>query len=964
MAAESLPKSGDGHWTPADVAWDKGNKDGGAAAAAGAPRVARAARALKSQVVQEADAQDKAREAELFGVETAEVAAAAAASLWADAATDALGENMGDEKQPWDENADPFPALTDYYKRAASTGSKMQAGRFFQIAGAAGECSDDGHVSKWAARKMCIICLDLNHQMKECPMLRCPYCYRTGHAAEDCPDFAKSGETIEALEKLQNEAITAMKGKVLTNEEKEEAGEDGEDAEKFAEGAECTVCGDTGAFKLPVRCVTCGNVGVGHVNCADAPGVKDARDPAEVHAQAVAAARFFAIEAETTPWARWAHAKDPNSEDAEEPEGEEKQGQADDNNASSPAAFEKAVLRVLADEGTSAAEREKLISAPAASVAVAARNLQCFRAVMPAPSRGLPPVLSSSGWWLSHLPVAPQSAYALLNGALWGVLLPIAVLVVLLESIPPDLALSDGTTPPRKSGHFALISSYFRWREGRETGISRRFGADFFWEAVDQRVTLACKHAQQLLGYDGDDAAFDEMDGELMDVRRDDGRPWTLASAVGGSEVSSRWSRFLAAVATAWPPQPGSKHGEWVIRTEAGDGQPALETVVSPQFALVFGQEPEVVQSSPCEVEIKGVRMSVTGGEGAFEEALALRQDLADRLELSVEKASGEGRDTAGAMMDETDVTQALNFLRSSAGQLVPASSSTWVIGGVPPRGKDAGADMIRYLGRDPKEIGDAVASTAAPAAAAAPVARVRRVVPAAPAAPPAAGFAATPMETGDLGDEDVEMAGSSSSSLDEWAAALAAAALLRVLKRHAVANEDFDLAAQMKDAEAAVTGIATECSKRGASGGESKAAMLERLAQRKRKAIDQEDFDLAAKLKKREVEVANQPDPPSSAELQRLAAEKAAAVEAEDYDLAASLRKRQQELEAALKSGVDAPVRRAAALVAGGAKERNQVLRVAGGVGDGLFDSAVAVAAADDAVWKEARAEVNKSSK
>jgi len=94
-------------------------------------------------------------------------------------------------------------------------------------------------------------------------------------------------------------------------------------------------------------------------------------------------------------------------------------------------------------------------------------------------------------------------------------------------------------------------------------------------------------------------------------------------------------------------------------------------------------------------------------------------------------------------------------------------------------------------------------------------------------------------------------------------------------------------------------------------------------LKRRKQEAVENEDFDLALEVKRREADVAKRleqarqscqaqsgggsggaPDPALVAELEGLKAQKAQAVEQEDFALAAELRKRERAVEQQLQSG------------------------------------------------------------
>eukprot|EP00747_Dinoflagellata_sp_TGD_P067906 gnl/TRDRNA2_/TRDRNA2_155491_c1_seq3.p1 gnl/TRDRNA2_/TRDRNA2_155491_c1~~gnl/TRDRNA2_/TRDRNA2_155491_c1_seq3.p1 ORF type:complete len:219 (+),score=79.63 gnl/TRDRNA2_/TRDRNA2_155491_c1_seq3:188-844(+) len=149
---------------------------------------------------------------------------------------------------------------------------------------------------------------------------------------------------------------------------------------------------------------------------------------------------------------------------------------------------------------------------------------------------------------------------------------------------------------------------------------------------------------------------------------------------------------------------------------------------------------------------------------------------------------------------------------------------------------------------------------------------------------------------------------------------------VLNCRKRKAAEMEDFDLAHNVKQHEAAAgkrlaaaknrflhtaTGAANGT---GTVGGDDDLAVkLQELEQRKRKAVEDEDFDLAAELKGKQRELEEQKrrrteqqacsQGADDEELARVRAQKLAAVEAENFELAAQLRRRELELSKRLPS-------------------------------------------------------------
>mmetsp|Transcript_77798 Transcript_77798/g.252097 ORF Transcript_77798/g.252097 Transcript_77798/m.252097 type:complete len:1046 (-) Transcript_77798:465-3602(-) len=948
----------------------------------------------------------------------AEVDLPAGAGLWAEvegSADDLLG-GAQEEDAPGDEGIlppgivhripevseeDPFPALTQYFAAPHTLKSdrwRPRFNRYFDASNANAECSDDGHLTRWAARVLCVICLDMSHQMRDCPHRRCGLCFQTGHGAMECPQFNEVEGVQAGVEQCKLDALRSLGGTEApaegTHATQAEGGQAASDAmaeggagdasfgsggaageatsaaDSVAGGGSDSIASDGVGSSLAaqpqVRCAACGACGVGHVNCSSPPRYDFLNEAIAEVADETPQAAFFATDDVVATFGRWT--RPVEAETWATPSVLALPGGRNPGSVPISTSLESALLRFLnAGAGSEGPWREALASAPASSLRAAARRLGRMRALVPGLGQGCVPEVTSLGWWMSQLPVPPQVACALLHGALWGVLLPIAVLVVLLESVPPDLVLSDGTTPPRNSGHFALIAAYFRWREGRQTGFARRFWADFFWEAVDQRVIAICKHTQQALGYDGDDAAFEEMDGELMDVRRNDGRPWTLASALGGTEASPRWARFCAALAAAFPPQLRGKRGGWVVCTDAGEGSPRLETVVSSGHALIFGPRvPELLTSRPLQVQVDGIRGTLCGGEGAFEEALAIRQRFSERVEQAIDSTSGAEGPMA-PVMDEPDIAMALEYLRGSSGDLAPAAQG--------------GAELARDIW---DELGDSIFDVLGRAhedgakgkvGAAALASKLKgNSLPSKPLSEPepnaCAPLAAPQLQSPHAGqrvsddkmDDEVEEGEEhqDGSNLGRWALALAGLALFEVLKNRSIEAEDYDLSAQLQSGESSLTTSAAECRERAvADGTADRASALDRLARRKRKAVEDEDFDLAARIKRREVSLSTQPEPPKSGELERLLLEKAEAVAAEQYDRAAAVRKRQCTLEAAWGSFEASAFSRAASLAADG-QGRSRVLQA---VVETNHEAGLA-GSVDDCVWDKVHQELRVKAK
>jgi len=836
-----------------------------------------------------------------------------------------------------------YPLLLEYAKQPAS---RRRHGRYFSSGGL--HYSNDGHPVRELSRISCHLCFSFSHKMGCCPFSRCRVCFNTGHVAYECPDIFEGPVIAEALQTCADAALTAG--------------------------------GD-------IRCVACGLQGPGHANCSVPPPLPEMDD--------IETAEEVEKDEKNKELSQDGQERDQGvdgKDDEEEMEQEEEEvvdafarwgepvpapgGVTVSGTGRTGGGLDVAVLRLLS-QGTDPEGpwHQDLRNAPTDAVACAAHGLLQLGALVPGPSRGFAPHLTTLGWWLAPLPLPPAMSCVLLHSALWGVLLPAAAMVVLLDSAPPEIALQDVDMPPRKSGHYALAAAYFRWREGRETKLSQRFCSRLFWESVDSRVVAVCKHAQQMLGYDGDDAAFEVMDGELMDVRRRGSRPWTLASALG-SETSPRWARFRAAICAAFPPQPGRGTGEWVAHEPIGEETSSLRTTVESNYAVLFAHaELKPVGDSHSEFEIAGVRGVMCGGEGAFEEAQALRQEYADRVSLALEGAGGElPRLTT---MDDGIAYQVLRFLRDPAGEVVLTEQRSRQFIDAEALGTNCDLGVLSLLRGSAEKCrhgGNGTESAELPTVFRAPSGvAYGRLVPASSSSELAAGVFthhsprtskhAFPtddyayVECRSISPGSEGKADTMSVVLSEWSAALVEIHLLRCLKGRAVAREDYRLASELKSHEAAVEQAL-------AKGRESALvryapaceAALRRLAGRKRKAVEDEDFDLAARLKRREMKLEARPKPPSAGEIERVVAEKRKSVEAENFGRAAALKARQTQLEVEQRHFEEALTVCAADHATALANDRfgrNSLLNGSGGM--------ARAAGADDAAWAEVVCELQK---
>ncbi|CAK0789562.1 unnamed protein product, partial [Prorocentrum cordatum] len=127
------------------------------------------------------------------------------------------------------------------------------------------------------------------------------------------------------------------------------------------------------------------------------------------------------------------------------------------------------------------------------------------------------------------------------------------------------------------------------------------------------------------------------------------------------------------------------------------------------------------------------------------------------------------------------------------------------------------------------------------------------------PAAPPAAPAGGAPRAGGPAAG-----GGGHGEEMRQWSLCVVEQALLRCRKRKALAAEDFDLAQAIKEREvAAASRLALardRCAARPGAGADACAlpAELSRVRAQKRKAVEDEDFDLAAELRQRELEVSS----------------------------------------------------------------------------------------------------------
>eukprot|EP00929_Paragymnodinium_shiwhaense_P120080 TRINITY_DN91986_c0_g1_i1.p1 TRINITY_DN91986_c0_g1~~TRINITY_DN91986_c0_g1_i1.p1 ORF type:complete len:1054 (-),score=180.69 TRINITY_DN91986_c0_g1_i1:3-3164(-) len=557
--------------------------------------------------------------------------------------------------------------------------------RYYGIEAGLRRYTSDGLLIPRSGKPICFLCHDTGHSMFDCPSSRCAGCFELGHDVEDCPGiFARVATESDLTQVLDGAHETVERGR-------------------------CT----------GLRSVTGGDASDCRVNCTPLPKVEEFRDIQLISFASgddgIVIDPGVSLCSKTpdvchNAFERWGLATvvagnsfcGGQAAMEEELEFGELQG---------------CLLHLLA-HGTDLPRhvRNRLAAASRQSVLLASSALaSCGALLPPAGLEGQesldvaihcpPPQLTALGWWLAQVEVPADAACALLHAALWEVLLPMAVVVVLLHfGTPPELCFAAGAAAdetehasPRQSEHYWLASSYFDWRLGREKGSSRKFGSDDYWEMVDEHIVAICKHAQQSLGYQGDDVRFVESEGELMNVRCATGRPWTVGGAFS-TEKSTRWSRFQAALCAAFPPRYEEESKAWVSSCVTSDGTRTFKTVVNSQYAELFApvleqDEPPSADDARCEV----VRL--------------LRKQLAGQLSHALDGVGvGSGGAPAASVMDDSILEEALRFLRPNkkaaapaAAEAAEASGSPWIRATLPALRAVGivGRGLLQLLGRE-----------------------------------------------------------------------------------------------------------------------------------------------------------------------------------------------------------------------------------------------------------------------
>ncbi|CAE7726658.1 unnamed protein product [Symbiodinium sp. CCMP2592] len=536
------------------------------------------------------------------------------------------------------------------------------------------------------------------------------------------------------------------------------------------------------------------------------------------------------------------------------------------------------------------------VEADNAAVLAASRRLWQLGALEPGELYGQVQ-LTALGTWMatarariapSELPsLSPAVLRALFFGSAWKCLVPVAAAIVLLQPLPggltPNKDLRKLWQKVRKtpssglqtcwSGHFVMVAAYLKWREWKAHDQERHRKGDVVWEALDARVVAMCRYANAAFGYCGDDVAA-VLDGETnMQQTASTGRAWTVQAMLGDGD--GRRECVLAALCAALVPRPGDG---WRLHGEAIDGfEVEVESTVSSAHACIFGASaPQRV--SEKEVEFAGTQWQLKPGlEESLAEVHKIRSQLSSQTEAMLQRLAigGEGKDgTDGRQktrnpdfgFSEELISEALGFLASPRGDFLSRPESEESESAVMPEGaaEEVGLGVLTLLGR--AEAGSLCGGQDQ-------TLRKRRgykdalsgrMVPAKPLLWQGSGASSggvkeelpesmkerrrEKLERPEAGAPEV----SEERCLEDWATGLVQAALLAALKRRAAAAERFDVAATLKQrelgAEAAAAAGRTRAFRLLSA---PKLASVEQLKERKRKAVELEDYELAGSLKR-----------------------------------------------------------------------------------------------------------------
>ncbi|CAE7337519.1 unnamed protein product [Symbiodinium sp. CCMP2456] len=479
----------------------------------------------------------------------------------------------------------------------------------------------------------------------------------------------------------------------------------------------------------------------------------------------------------------------------------------------------------------------------------------------------------------SELPsLSPAVLRALFFGSAWKCLVPVAAAIVLLQPLPGGLTPNKDLRklwqkvrkrPPSGSqtcwsGHFVMVAAYLKWKEWKAQDKERHRKGDVVWEALDARVMAMCRYANNALGYCGDDVAA-VLDGEEnMPQATPARRAWTVQAMLGGGDGDGgRRERVLAALCAALVPRPGDG---FFLRGEAIDGfEVEVESTVSSAHACIFGASaPQRV--SDKEVEFGGAQCQLKPGlEESFEEVHKIRSQLSFQTEALLHSLGDQdmhGTPNPDFGFSDDLISTTLGFLASPRGDFLdrPEQSAVMSEGAA----EEVGLGVLTLLGRAeagslcgqdqpvPKRRGykDALSGRMVPAklwqASGASSGDVKEEHPEAKERPERLAKAKERPEVSEEGE------GREERCLEDWATSLVQTALLATLKRRAAAAERFDVAAKLKQrelgAEAAAAAGRTRALRLLSA---PKMASVEQLNERKRKAVEVEDYELAGSLKR-----------------------------------------------------------------------------------------------------------------
>ncbi|CAE7563910.1 unnamed protein product [Symbiodinium necroappetens] len=533
-----------------------------------------------------------------------------------------------------------------------------------------------------------------------------------------------------------------------------------------------------------------------------------------------------------------------------------------------------------ADKSNGSSFVERMQVQADAAVLSASRRLWQLGALEPGELYGQVQLTVLGTWMATALSKPPSELPselppALFFGSAWKCLVPVAAAIVLLQPLPGGLTPNKDLrklwqkvrkTPPSGSqtcwsGHFVMVAAYLKWKEWKAQDKERHRKGDVVWEALDARVMAMCRYAKVALGYCGDDVAA-ALDGEEhMPQGTSRRRAWTVQAMLGDGD--GRRECVLAALCAALVPRPGDG---WRLRGEAIDGfEVEVESTVSSAHACIFGASaPQRV--SDKEVEFGGAQCRLKPGlEGSLAEVHEIRSQLSSQTEAMLHSLGDQevhGRQKPDFGFSDDLISATLAFLSSPRGDFLyrPEESAVMSEGAA----EEVGLGVLTLLGRAeagslcgqdqpvPKRHGykDALSGRMVPAkpllwqGSAARSGDVKEELPEAKERPE--------RPTNDAKERPEVSEEREERCLEDWATSLVQAALLAALKRRSAAAERFDVAAMLKQrelgAEAAAAAGRTRALRLLSA---PKLAAVEQLNERKRKAVELEDYELAGSLKR-----------------------------------------------------------------------------------------------------------------